>query len=114
MAFTPRLVMVTASSQEEACHLAQGLLSKHLVACVNLVPGIESHYWWQGKLEASTEVLMLIKTSAEQFEAVAEHVRGHHSYECPEIIALVPEQMAPTYRAWWEDSMEGQQPPAGP
>ena len=102
MPFTPRLVFVTASSLDEARNLAQGILDQHLAACVNLIPGVESHYWWQGKLETAAEVMLLIKTSAEQFEALAELIRRRHSYECPEIVAVAPEEMSPGYRAWWE------------
>jgi periplasmic divalent cation tolerance protein len=69
---------------------------------VNIVPGIESHYWWQGRVEQAGEVLLLVKTSAEQFEAVAAAVRAAHSYECPEIVALDPREIEPAYRAWWE------------
>ena len=75
MPFTPRLVFVTASSLEEARNLAQGILEKHLAACVNLVPGVESHYRWQGKLETAAEVMLVIKSSAEQFEALAGMIR---------------------------------------
>ena len=103
--FTPRLVLVTASSLDEARRIADALLETHLAACVNIVPGIESHYWWQGKREQGSEVLLLVKTSAEQFEAVAAAVRAHHSYECPEIVALDPREMAPAYRAWWAREM---------
>jgi periplasmic divalent cation tolerance protein len=105
MPFTPRLVFVTASSMEEAQALAQGLLENHLAACVNLVPGMESHYWWQGRLEVAAEVLMMIKSSAEKFEALSQFVAENHSYECPEIVAMEPRDMAPTYRAWWESSL---------
>jgi len=105
MPFTPRLVFVTASSMEEARSLAQGILEKHLAACVNLVPGVESHYWWQGKLETAAEIMLVIKSSAEQFEALADFVRKHHSYECPEIVAVAPEEISPGYRAWWDTQM---------
>ena len=105
MSFTPRIVFVTASSMEEAQNLAQGILGKHLAACVNLVPGVESHYWWQGELKTGTEILMVIKSSAEQFEALQELVRWHHSYDCPEIVAVAPEAMSPDYRQWWEKEM---------
>jgi len=105
MSFTPRLVFVTASSLEEARKLAQGILQQRLAACVNLVPGVESHYWWQGKLESATEVQMVIKSSAEQFEVLAEFVRQHHSYECPEIVAVTSGEISPDYRAWWESEM---------
>jgi len=99
MPFTPRLVFVTASSLEEARNLAQGILQKRLAACVNLVPGLESHYWWKGKLESAPEILLIIKTTAEQFEAVAELIRWHHSYDVPEIVAVPPAEIAPEYRA---------------
>ncbi len=102
---TPRLVLVTASGVEEARRIAAALLQPHLAACVNLVPGVESHYWWQGRLEHGSEVLLLVKTSAENFEAVAAAVRAAHSYECPEIVALDPCEMAPAYRAWWENEL---------
>lgn len=102
---TPRLVLVTASSVEEARRIADAVLGAHLAACVNIVAGVESHYWWQGQREQGNEVLLLIKSSAERFEALAELVRGHHSYACPEIVAIAPGEMAPAYRAWWEKEM---------
>jgi periplasmic divalent cation tolerance protein len=103
---TPRLVLVTAASLDEARKLAGLLLEKRLAACVNLLPAVESHYRWQGKLETAAEVLLLIKTSAEQFEALAQVVREHHSYECPEIVALEPRDIAPAYRAWWDAQVD--------
>jgi uncharacterized protein involved in tolerance to divalent cations len=66
---------------------------------------VESHYWWRGKLDKSTEVLLVIKSSAEQFEALAGFVRKHHSYECPEIVAVAPREISPGYRSWWDEVM---------
>jgi periplasmic divalent cation tolerance protein len=103
--FTPRLVFVTCSDLEEARSLARGLLEAHLAACINIIPAIESHYRWKGEIELSNEVLMLIKGSAEQFEALAGYVRKHHSYECPEIVAVPPEEISPGYRSWWDETM---------
>jgi periplasmic divalent cation tolerance protein len=103
---TPRLVLVTASSVEEARRIADAVLDARLAACVNIVPGVESHYWWQGQREQGNEVLLLIKSSAERFEALAEVVRAQHSYACPEIVAISPEEMTPAYRAWWGKEME--------
>jgi periplasmic divalent cation tolerance protein len=105
MTISPRLVFVTASSLEEARKLAQALLEKHLAVCVNLAPHLESHYWWQGKLETAKEVLLVIKSSAEQFEALAEEIRQEHSYICPEIVAVAPQEISPEYRAWWGKEM---------
>ena len=107
MPFTPRLVLVTASSRAEARALAEAILEKRLAACVNIVPGMESHYWWEGRLDHAEECLLLIKSSAEQFEALSMLVRERHSYACPEIIAVSPEAMSPAYRAWWESECGG-------
>jgi periplasmic divalent cation tolerance protein len=107
MPFTPRLVLVTASGREEAFRVASAILEKHLAACVNILPGVESHYWWQGKLESSAEVMLFIKTSAEQFDALSALVKQKHSYECPEIIAFAPHEISPAYRKWWEGEIGG-------
>ena len=107
MPFSPRLVLVTAPSLEEARNLARLILEARLAACVNLVPGVESHYWWEGKLESAAEVLLMIKSSAEQFEALRSLVALHHSYQCPEVVALEPREMAPAYREWWEKQLPG-------
>jgi len=106
MATTPRIVFVTASSMDEGRTLAQAILEKHLAACVSIVPGMESHYWWKDKLETTAEVQLIIKSSAEQFETLAELVRWHHSYECPEIVSVAPAEMSPEYRAWWEKEVD--------
>jgi periplasmic divalent cation tolerance protein len=105
MPFTPRLVLVTTSGVEEARKLAKGLLDERFAACVNLIPCVESHYWWQGKVETASEVTMVIKSSAEQFDSLAGYVRKHHSYECPEILAVAPHEISPAYRSWWDESM---------
>ncbi len=102
MPFTPHLVFVTASSLEEARRIARAVLEAHLGACANILPAVESQYWWQGKLETAQEVMLVIKSSAEQFAALSKVVRENHSYECPEIVAVAPGEILPEYRAWWE------------
>jgi periplasmic divalent cation tolerance protein len=112
MAFHPRLILVTASSLEEARMIARAILEQRLAACVNILPGVESHYWWQGKLESASEVMLVIKSSAETFEALAALVKEKHSYQCPEIVAVSPQEIAPAYRKWWEEFsiVEGRTP----
>jgi periplasmic divalent cation tolerance protein len=108
---TPRIVFITASSMEEGRKLAQAILDKRLAACVSIAPGMESRYWWNDMLETAQEVQLVIKSSAEHFEALAEVVRWHHSYKCPEIVAVTPTEMSPEYRAWWEAELEQASPP---
>jgi periplasmic divalent cation tolerance protein len=106
MPFAPRIVLITAPTLESARHLARLVLEKKLAACVNLVPAVESHYWWKGKLESAAEILLLVKTSADQFEPLRELVALHHPYACPEVVAIEPREIAPPYRKWWEENLE--------
>ncbi len=95
-----RLVMSTAPSRDEAGRIAAALLEAHLAACVNLVPGISSLYRWQGEVENADEVLLLIKTTVENLEAVEFTLRRLHSYELPEFLVLRPDAATQAYADW--------------
>ena len=82
------VIFVTAKDKAEARKITQGLLKEKLVACVNIVGGIESHFRWQGKIDKANEVLLVIKTKQKSFEEIVSKVKLFHSYENPEIIAL--------------------------
>lgn len=101
-----RIVLSTAGSQDEARKLAQYLVEHELAACVNIVPHIESIYRWQGKMESSTEWLLLIKTTQEKFPAVRDAIRDLHSYELPECISLVLEDGSAAYLEWVAQSVK--------
>jgi len=68
--------------------LAKAALSERLVACANLIPKIESHYWWQGRIESSTEVLVIFKTTKAKLKALEKLVLEKHPYDIPEFIVL--------------------------
>lgn len=93
-------VLVTASSMEEARHIAAGVLQQRLAACVNILGGVESHYWWQGQLESGQEHLLIVKTTEERVPALIEAVRALHSYTVPEVIAFPIEQGNADYLSW--------------
>ena len=82
------IVLVTAPDLETARLLAKAALDRHLVACANLVPGIESHYWWQEKMEASQEVLIIFKTRKSRVPALEKLILARHPYDTPEILVL--------------------------
>ena len=82
------VLFVTASNSEEAHKIAKVLLSQRKAACVNIVPGISSLFWWQDKLDSAQESLLIIKTKASLLNQIVTLVREIHSYEVPEIIAL--------------------------
>jgi periplasmic divalent cation tolerance protein len=100
-----RIVLSTTGSEDEARKIARHLVEHQLAACVNIVPGIESIYRWQGKIESSRECLLLIKTSAGQFPAVREAIQKLHSYELPECIAINVEDGSTDYLDWLGDSL---------
>ncbi|MSR65737.1 MAG: divalent-cation tolerance protein CutA [Verrucomicrobiae bacterium] len=99
------VVLVTASSRKEARMIAQAVLKAKLAACVNIVPGVESHYWWQGKLETAAEFLLIVKSTRRHFPKLAKLVRARHSYQTPEIIALPVVAADKAYADWWCHSL---------
>lgn len=99
------MVWVTAPDGKTARRLAQATLSARLAACANLVPGIESHYWWQGKLTQSREVLIVFKTSRSLVKDLEALVLELHPYETPEIIEVALSRGTPRYLDWIADSV---------
>ena len=82
------VVLVTTPSLNTARALARSALRARLVACANLVPRVESHYWWQGKLQRSAEVLILFKTRRRLLGALEKLVIQEHPYDTPEFLVL--------------------------
>jgi periplasmic divalent cation tolerance protein len=99
-----RIVLSTTGSEDEARTIARELVERRLAACVNILPQIESIYRWQGKIESEREWLMVIKTTAERFNAVRDAIRELHSYEVPECIAIEIEDGSPEYLRWLSES----------
>lgn len=97
------VVLVTASSKEEANKIARGLLEEKLAACVNIVSGLESRFWWQGKIDSAKEVLLIIKTRKTLFNKLAKKVKSLHSYTVPEIIAFPIISGSKAYLDWIND-----------
>ncbi|MES9847768.1 MAG: divalent-cation tolerance protein CutA [Candidatus Thiodiazotropha sp.] len=96
------LILCTAPDRETALKLSRSLLEQRLAACVNLSPPVTSVYHWQGKLEESEEILLLIKTTKQQYNNVEARLRAQHPYELPEIIAVPVEQGLDDYIDWVE------------
>ena len=102
-----KIVLTTTGSREEAGKIAHALVERRLAACVNIVGPIHSVYRWQGKVESAPEHLLLIKTTAARFDAVAKAIRELHSYELPECIALPIEGGSAEYLEWIDQSVAG-------
>ena len=95
-----RIVLCTFPDVALARQIGTVLVEMQLAACVNLIPGVESIYHWQGQLETSTEVLAIFKTSAAAWPAFQRALMDRHPYAVPEIVALEPSSVAPAYQAW--------------
>jgi periplasmic divalent cation tolerance protein len=93
-------VYTTHPSVVEAERIGRELVEKRLCACVNILPGMVSLYWWQGAIERADETVMVIKTRAALAEAVRAAVRQLHSYTTPAIVVLPVESVDPDYKQW--------------
>jgi periplasmic divalent cation tolerance protein len=100
------LVLVTVPVADVGRKLAAAILEARLAACVNIVPGIESHYWWQGKIDQSAEVLLVIKTTKAKLKALQKLVIEKHPYDTPEFVAFPASAVAEKYMAWVRDSVK--------
>ncbi|MES2572586.1 MAG: divalent-cation tolerance protein CutA [Verrucomicrobiota bacterium] len=98
------LVLSTFGNVEEARRVARQLVEERLAACVNLVPGIESIYRWKEKVESAAEVLLLMKTTRDRYDALERRIRELHSYEVPEVLSFRIEEGLPAYLRWVETS----------
>ena len=93
-------VYTTYPSVVEAERAGRTLVERRLCACVNILPGMVSLYWWQGAIERGEEVVMIIKTRAALADAVRAAVKEMHPYTTPAILVLPIETVDPDYHAW--------------
>lgn len=82
------IVYITTKDLKEARKISQSLLNKKLVACTNIIPKIESGFWWKGNLEKCSESAMICKTRSKNVKKLIEIVKKEHSYEVPDIVEL--------------------------
>jgi periplasmic divalent cation tolerance protein len=99
------VVLVTASSAEEAERIGRALVDERLAACANVVPGVVSTYWWQGRVEAAEEALIILKTRQDLVGRLTDRVKALHSYTVPEVIALPIVEGNPDYLRWIDESV---------
>ncbi|AGK60525.1 Uncharacterized protein involved in tolerance to divalent cations [Archaeoglobus sulfaticallidus PM70-1] len=97
-------IYVTAKDEEEAEKIATVLLEKRLVACVNMF-NIKSMYIWEGKIEKSPEVVMILKTKAEKFKEIRDEIKRIHSYEVPCICAISIEDGLREFLSWIDETV---------
>lgn len=98
------LLYITTPSKEEATSLGRSLLENKLVACVNIIPKMESMYWWEGKIASAKEVVMIAKTTKKLENKVIKYIEDNHSYDCPCVISLPIEGGSKAFLEWIENN----------
>jgi periplasmic divalent cation tolerance protein len=98
------LILSTVPDRETGRRIARLLVEERWAACVSLVPGVESHYRWEGRLEQADECQLWIKTPRAGWEKLRDRLAQIHPYECPEIIAVEIVAIHAPYREWLEKS----------
>ena len=88
MPATPLLCLCSCPDQAAAARIARTLVEERLAACVNVLPGMQSVYRWQGRVEQAGEALLLAKTTAQRFAGLRDRIVALHPYELPEVIAV--------------------------
>jgi periplasmic divalent cation tolerance protein len=99
---TARIVFCTCPDARTASSLARTLVDERLAACVNVIEGVASTYRWNGEVKVDDEVLLVIKTMADRFEAMQARLFALHPYDVPEVLAIEPAAGAAPYLAWLE------------
>ena len=94
------IVLVTAPDLKTARRLAKVALEARLVACANIIPKIESHYWWQEKIESSAEVLIFFKARKTSLPALEKLILASHPYDTPEFLVLRLNAGSQKYLNW--------------
>ena len=98
------VILTTWPDADSARAAARALVGEKLAACANIVPGVESIYRWEGKVETGAEVLMILKTTIARYQMLETRIRALHTYELPEIVSLRVTDGLPAYLRWVEQS----------
>ncbi|MBN3039612.1 MAG: divalent-cation tolerance protein CutA [Candidatus Omnitrophica bacterium] len=94
------IVVMVSIPQENAQDLAKALLSERVCACVNIIKGVDSFFWWKGKIDHSQEAILLIKTKDILYPKLKTFIQNNHPYEVPEIISFRIDQINKEYQDW--------------
>ena len=104
MSLSPLIILCTCPDLATAERIAETVVGERLAACVNIVPGLTSIYYWEGQIQRDAELLLLIKTRQEIYPLLEARIRQLHPYQIPEIIALPIQTGAAAYLDWIADN----------
>jgi periplasmic divalent cation tolerance protein len=100
------VVLTTFPDKKKAQKACDWLIRRKLAACVQYISGIESSYWWNGRIEKANECMCLIKTSEKKFSTLKKELVKLHPYQTPEIVAFKPEEIGDRYRVWLNEILK--------
>lgn len=101
-----QLLLTHVDTPETAARIAAAVVGEQLAACVNIQPGVQSVYRWQGAVETAAETAMVLKTSASRMPALMDRVRALHPYELPELVVVDVVSGLPGYLDWVRSSCQ--------
>ncbi len=101
------VVFTTTSDADEAGRLADSIIESRLAACVQILPQMKSVYFWEGKVKAEPEHLLLIKTLEAKFDELSRFIQENHSYDVPEIVAIDAAKVSGDYFKWMGEALNG-------
>ena len=99
------MILTTCGSEETALTIASSLVDQGFAACVNILPGLKSYYFFKGETHLDEEVMLMIKTTIELFPKVSEVITDLHTYEVPEILMLSVQEGSEPFLEWIRDSV---------
>jgi periplasmic divalent cation tolerance protein len=100
------IILITCASSEEAERITEALVNEKLIACGNIVSGVQSIFFWQGKISKENEFLIIAKSVKKEFSSIVARVKTLHSYIVPEIIALPLVEGSADYLRWIEETLQ--------
>jgi periplasmic divalent cation tolerance protein len=106
----PVLVFATFPTRDEAERVGEALVEDRLAACGNVIPAIHSFFFWDGKLQRELEALLLLKTTADHVDAIADRIRSDASAELPEVVALPVSGGLDGYLRWVAEQVDPKTP----
>ncbi|MEO0895173.1 MAG: divalent-cation tolerance protein CutA [Bacteroidota bacterium] len=99
-------IYITCKDKQEALDVGKALLSKKLVACINIIEGMTSAYWWEGEIVEDTETILIAKSKSNLIDSITETVKTEHSYDIPCVIGLPIQSGNQAYLNWISESVD--------
>ncbi len=97
------VVVASVPNSEEAETMARKIIEAKFAACVQVLPPMKSFYFWENRIQADSEHLLLIKTLTEKYDELEKFIQTNHSYDVPEVVAFAAERVSESYLGWMKD-----------